>query len=228
MLDKLVTQKFYTAAGQDRFTGRLVKNIARQRDLTNQAQTKTTRKKTGKDFGRGVDTLYRVTLRNHINLSRIADGKANMIISINTVVLSIIITAGAFGFSLEQFSIQASLTYIIPVLMLMATALATIVIAVLSAIPKVVTDDFTIEDVKAHKVSILFFGNFLRLSKDDFVEHLRELKRDEEVLYDDLSRDLYNLGAVLQRKYRLLSISYRVFIAGMILSFLAFVILYLI
>ena len=100
-------------------------------------------------------------------------------------------------------------------------------IAVLSAIPKVVTDTFTLEDVKAHKVSILFFGNFLRLSKDEFVEHLRELKRDEEVLYDDLSRDLYNLGAVLQRKYRLLSISYRVFIAGMILSFLAFVILYL-
>jgi hypothetical protein len=228
LMDTLVNHRFRTPWAQARFTGRQNKNIVKQRELKNKAMIKSTRKRTGKDFGRGVDTLYRVTLRNHINLSRIADGKANMIISINTLVLSIIITAGAFGFSLDQLTLQESLTYLIPVIMLMLTALATIILAVFSALPKVAGENFDMEDVRQHKLSILFFGNFLQLSREQFVDHLRDLKRDQEVLYDDLSRDLYNLGAVLAKKYRLLSLSYKVFIIGLAISILTFFALYLI
>ena len=227
LLDKLVNHRFLTTEAQLKFTARQYKNITKQKGLTSRALTKTTRKRTGKDFGRGVDTLYRVTLRNHINLSRIADGKANMIISINTLVLSIIITAGAFGFSLDQLSFEESLMYLIPVVMLMLTALSTIIIAVFSALPKVSGEKFTMEDVKTHKLSILFFGNFLQLSREDFVEHLRILKTDQEVLYDDLSRDLYNLGAVLKYKYKLLSLSYKVFIIGLVVSIMTFLGLYI-
>jgi len=169
-----------------------------------------------------VDTIYRVTLRNHINLSSIADGKANMIISINTLVLSILITAGSAGFSLSKTSIQENLAYIIPVLILMLTSLLAITFAVFSAIPKVSGQDFTEEDVKQHKVSLLYFGNFLKLEKSEFVSYLRDLKEDQEVLYDDLSRDLYNLGLVLRKKYRLLTYAYRTFVGGLVLSFLVF------
>ena len=95
-----------------------------------------------------------------------------------------------------------------------------------SALPKVAGEEFTKEDVKQHKVSLLFFGNFLRISKPKFVSHLRDLKKDQELLYDDLSRDLYNLGGVLQKKYRLLNISYRIFIGGLVASFIAFLLSY--
>jgi len=222
MLDLQLEIKYYTSEAHEAFSKRKNKNIASQREEIVKARKTTVRKKTGKDFGRGVDTIYRVTLRNHINLSSIADGKANMIISINTLVLSILITAGSAGFSLSKTSIQENLAYIIPVLILMLTSLLAITFAVFSAIPKVSGQDFTEEDVKQHKVSLLYFGNFLKLEKSEFVSYLRDLKEDQEVLYDDLSRDLYNLGMVLRKKYRLLTYAYRTFVGGLVLSFLVF------
>jgi hypothetical protein len=206
------------------YSKRKNKNIASQRESLIDARKIATRKKTGKDFGRGVDTIYRVTLRNHINLSSIADGKANMIISINTLVLSILITATSAGFGFSEDYFIQNRRFIFPVLLLMLTSLLAITFAVFSAIPKVSGQEFTEEDVKSHKVSLLYFGNFLKIPKEEFVGYLRDLKHDQEVLYDDLSRDLYNLGAVLSKKYRLLTIYYRLFVGGLGLSFLVFII----
>lgn len=222
LLELQLDTKFLTPEAHDAFASRKNKNIASQRDKIRKARKTTIRKKTGKDFGRGVDTVYRVTLRNHINLSSIADGKANMIISINTLVLSILITAGSASFSLSPTSIQENLEYILPVLILMLTSLSAITFAVFSAIPKVSGQEFTDEDVRNHNVSLLYFGNFLSLPKKEFVTYLRDLKEDQEVLYDDLSRDLYNLGLVLRKKYRLLTYAYRTFVGGLVLSFLVF------
>ncbi len=223
LLELQLDTKFLTPEAHEAFASRKNKNIAEQRDKIRKARKTTVRKKTGKDFGRGVDTVYRVTLRNHINLSSIADGKANMIISINTLVLSILITAGSAGFSISPANFEKNLEYILPVLLLMVTSLMAITFAVFSAIPKVSGQDFTDEDVKKHKVSLLYFGNFLSLPKEQFVGYLRDLKEDQEVLYDDLSRDLYNLGLVLKKKYRLLTYAYRTFVGGLVLSFLVFV-----
>jgi len=50
-----------------------------------------TQKAAKKGPGRGVETMYRSAYRNHINLSSIADNKANMMISINTIIMSLII-----------------------------------------------------------------------------------------------------------------------------------------
>ena len=222
LLELQLDTKFLTPEAHEAFARRKNKNIAEQRDKIRKARKTTIRKKTGKDFGRGVDTVYRVTLRNHINLSSIADGKANMIISINTLVLSILITAGSASFSLSPTDFKENIRFILPVLMLMITALAAITFAVFSAIPKVSGQEFTEEDVQQHKVSLLYFGNFLSLPKDKFVRYLRDLKADQEVLYDDLSRDLYNLGLVLKKKYRLLTYAYRTFVGGLVLSFLVF------
>ena len=228
LLKILIDKKFYTASAQTRFSKRRNKNITAQHNNIDKAYRKTTRNKTGKEFGRGVDTLYRVTLRNHINLSRIADGKANIIISINTLVLSILITASAAGFSMDSLALESNLRFVIPVFLLMITSLSTIFLAVLSTIPKVSGTDFSLEEIKNHKVSMLFFGNFLQMEQPSFVQHLRDLKKDQELLYDDLSRDLYNLGMVLKKKYHLLAIAYKVFIGGLLLSFLVFLGLYLI
>lgn len=223
MLERLVQTRYHSQEAHEEFSKRLNKNLASLKDDLRKGQRAAIRKKTGKDFGRGVDTIYRVTLRNHMNLSSIADGKANMIISINTLVLSILITAGSAGFSISPTNFEENLEYILPVLLLMVTSLLAITFAVFSAIPKVSGQDFTDEDVKKHNVSLLYFGNFLSLPKEQFVGYLRDLKEDQEVLYDDLSRDLYNLGLVLKKKYRLLTYAYRTFVGGLVLSFLVFV-----
>jgi hypothetical protein len=227
LLDLQMNTSFLTPYALEAFGNRKNKNTAKQQEALADSRKKSIRKKTGKNFGRGIDTLYRITLRNHINLSSIADGKANMIISINTLVLSIMLTAGTAGLSIESVSLSKNLNLIIPILLLMLSSLAAIIFAVLSAIPKVsgAPQEFEKGSLDARKVNLLFFGNFLRLGKEDYVTHLRELKKDQELLYDDLARDLYNLGVVLQKKYQLLTVAYRVFIGGLVLSVIAFLIM---
>ena len=225
-LDILTNHHFYTLPARDKYEGTRIKNIATQRKNFKKARTKTTRIKTGKEFGRGIDTLYRVTLKSHIDFSNIADGKANMIISINTLILSILITASSAGLSLNN-KIFDNFLLISPILILMLTSLMAILFAVFSAIPKVGGQNFEkLDATERHKVSLLFFGNFLRLEKEEFVSYLSDLKKDQSILYDNLSRDLYNLGLVLKKKFRLLNISYWIFIGGLIFSLFVFLLVF--
>jgi len=227
MQQLLIRKKFFTAAGRNKYLKRKNKNILEQSDNLKKARKKTRRKKTGKDFGRGIDTLYRNTLRGHIDLSSIADGKANMIISINTLVLSILITGGSASISLSTFDARENLIIVIPVLILMTTSLGAIIFAVLSAIPKYAS--FGKNNIKKDETerSRLFFNNFLELPQKEFIAYLRELKRDQEDLYDELAKDVYNLGSVLKKKYALLDIAYKLFVGGLACSFLAFLIILL-
>lgn len=222
MMKMLTHSHFYTPAARKRFTNRKNKNILKQRKNLEKATKTSMRIKTGKDFGRGIDTLYRNTLRGHLDLSSIADGKANMIISINTIVLSILITAGSASISISKLNIQENVQFIVPTLILMTSSLGAIIFGVLSAIPKYSETDFDMKDIRDNKVSLLFFNNFLSVEKEEFVEYLNGLKKNQSLLYDDLARDVYNLGSVLKKKYQLLNISYKLFVGGLALSFICF------
>ena len=52
---------------------------------------------------------------------------------------------------------------------------------------------------------------------------MNDLMKDREALYNALTRDLYYLGLVLNRKYYLLRITYGIFTIGIILSVITFV-----
>src|SRR5690606_17937234 len=159
-----------TISAQEQYNTRKNKNILEQRKNLEKATKSSMRVRTGKDFGRGIDTLYRNTLRGHLDLSSIADGKANMIISINTIVLSILITAGSASISISKLNIQENVQFIVPTLILMTSSLGAIIFGVLSAIPKYSEADFDMKDIRDNKVSLLFFNNFLSVEKEEFVE----------------------------------------------------------
>ena len=112
MMDLLALSDYYTPRAKELFLTKKHKNILKQRKNLEKATKTSMRIRTGKDFGRGIDTLYRNTLRGHLDLSSIADGKANMIISINTLVLSILITAGSASISISNFDIQENIQFI--------------------------------------------------------------------------------------------------------------------
>ncbi|HZH87230.1 MAG TPA: Pycsar system effector family protein, partial [Brumimicrobium sp.] len=57
---------------------------------------------------------------------------------------------------------------------------------------------------------------------EDFNEAMNDLMKDRDYLYDTLIKDLYSLGVVLNKKYKLLGISYTVFMIGIIVSVTAF------
>ncbi|MBL3655465.1 Pycsar system effector family protein [Fulvivirga sediminis] len=222
----LVSNSFITAAARSSYERRRVKNIKKQRKNILKARKVTVRTNTGKDFGRGIDTLYRANYRNHINLSAIADGKANMMISINTIMISVIVTLSGASLSLSKGFAVESLRFTIPILILLVGALVSVVFAVLSARPKVTEKDVDLEKVKTDKISLLYFGNFLGVPKEEFVQYLNNLKKDQKRLYDSMSVDIYHLGIVLKEKYRLLSISYNIFVAGLSLTVVAFIVIF--
>lgn len=223
----LVNCNFYTKQAKKAFQKRKIKNIKNQRNLINKAQKTTIRKKTGKEFGRGVDTLYRSNYNNHISLSSIADGKANMMISINTIILSVIVTLSGAGFTFSgSFSVD-HLRYTIPIMVLLLGSLTSVIFAIISARPKVTNHTIEMKDVYEGRSSLLFFGNFIQVDLSTYVNHLSNLKKDQKKLYDSMSIDMYHLGKILQKKYRLLTFSYNAFMVSVSISVLVFIYIFL-
>ncbi len=225
-LDFLSSNKFYTIYAKENFEKRLAKNISKQRANISKNKKENINISTGKYMGRGIDTLYRTTFRNHINLSQIADGKANMMISINTIILSIIITLTASGLTLSGEYFIENLRFTIPVFILLLGSLTSVIFAILSAKPTVTKEKVNIEDIEKSKKSILFFGNFVSLKMEEFIGGIKKLKYDQSLLYDNMSIDLFYLGKVLAKKYMLLSYSYLIFMIGLIISVLSFILIF--
>lgn len=170
---------------------------------------------------RGIQTLFRVTMRNHLKLSDIADTKANILLSVNAIIISL-----AIANIIPDLDSPENKTLMIPTLVLMVFSVASIVGAVMSTRPNVTSGEFTREQVKNGDVNVLFFGNFHRMPYEQFEWAMHEILEEQTFVYESLMKDLYMLGIVLNRKYKLLRITYTIFMIGIILSVLSFIITY--
>lgn len=166
---------------------------------------------------RGIETMFRITSKNHLTLSGMADNKANIMISINSIILSVLVSV-----LFRKFEDYPNL--IIPGMLLVVVCLTTIVFAVLATRPNVSSGTFTREDILERKTNLLFFGNFHGMELDNYMWGMREMMKDADFLYGSMIKDIYFLGIVLGKKYRMLRKSYNVFMYGFIISILAFVI----
>lgn len=166
---------------------------------------------------RGVDTMFRVTLRNHITLSDIADTKANILLSVNAIIVSLVLSN-----LLPKLDNPSNTHLIYPTVVFVLSTLITMILSVLATRPNVTSGKFTKEDVKKKKVNLLFFGNFHKMKLNDFEWAINELMNDKDYLYSSMTKDLYFLGKVLDRKYKILRITYTFFIIGVVLSVTAF------
>ena len=167
--------------------------------------------------GRGVESMFRLTARNQINLSSIADNKANILISINSIVLTVLVSIG-----IGKISDYPVITF--PAIVFIITCLTTIIFAILSTRPKISSGKFTEEDIHNKKVNLLFFGNFYNMKLEEYEWAVKEMMDDQNYLYSSMIRDQYSLGKVISQKYRLLRIAYTVFMIGLILSSILFAI----
>ncbi|MFG4003743.1 Pycsar system effector family protein [Flavobacterium aquidurense] len=168
---------------------------------------------------RGVDTLFRVTLGNHTRLSGIADSKANILLSVNAIIISI-----ALSSIIPKLDSPKNAHLVIPTFIMLISSVVTIIFAILSTRPKVTTGVFTREDIEAKKINLLFFGNFYKMPLEEYDWAMNEMMKDRDYLYSTMIKDLYYLGLVLQRKYNLLRIAYNFFMIGIIVTVIAFVI----
>ncbi|MFN7118820.1 MAG: Pycsar system effector family protein [Saprospiraceae bacterium] len=172
------------------------------------------------DLGRGVETMYRNIYRTHINLSSIADNKANIMLSVNAIIISIVISA-----LIPKLELYPSLR--IPTILLLAVCLGALVFAILATRPKVTKNKLSRTDIDARKANLLFFGNFYNMELDDFHYGMMEMIKDSDFLYSSMTRDLYYLGIVLAQKYQYLRICYGIFMYGLIVSVIVFAIAFL-
>lgn len=169
---------------------------------------------------RGIATMFRIMSENHVNLSQMADSKANIMISVNTIVMSIMV-------SVLLGKLQFYPEYIVPTIILLLVCLSAIVYAILATRPNITKGTFTEEDIKNKKVNLLFFGNFYNMSLPEYDWAMKEMMNDREYLNSSMVKDIYFLGVVLARKYKYLRISYNIFMFGLILAILAFAIAFL-
>ncbi|HEV2130335.1 MAG TPA: Pycsar system effector family protein [Longimicrobiaceae bacterium] len=169
---------------------------------------------------RGVETMFRTSYRTHVDMSSLADSKANIMISINGIIISILLAS-------ISPKIEANPWLLVPTTVLLVGCVTAMVYAVLAARPRVSSTPLTLEAVRRENRNILFFGNFVTLSEADFVEGMGDLMREPEQLYDNMVRDIYSLGKVLQRKFALLRVSYTVFMIGLVASVILYLIVYL-
>mgnify|MGYP001071971630 FL=1 len=159
--------------------------------------------------------MFRTTSKNHLDLSAMADNKANIMISVNTIILSLVVSI-----LIRRLVEFPNLLY--PTLLLVVVCLTTIVLSILATRPNVSSGVFTDEDVLSKKTNLLFFGNFYKMDVKHYEWGVREMMKDGDYLYSSLTRDIYFLGKVLGKKYKYLRIAYTTFMIGFVLAILAF------
>lgn len=177
--------------------------------------TKTDAKTSQKNAERGIQTMFRLISSNHLRLSSMSDNKSHIMISVNSIIISIVISV-LFG-KLAYYK-----EYTIPACVLLAVCLGSMTFSILATRPSISSGRFTEEDIRNKKTNLLFFGNFYRMQLDDYLWAMNQLMKDGEYLYDSMIKDVYFLGVVLSKKYRYLRISYTIFMYGLIIAVIAF------
>lgn len=181
----------------------------------------TDKKKKDKDNrpDKGIETMFRITSANNQRLSDMADNKAHILITVNSIMLSLIV-------SLLLRRLEDHGNLIIPTFILLLVSLTCVVVSILSTRPSIPKGEFTQEDMDKKKVNLLFFGNFYKMSLPSYTEGMIKVMNDKDFLYGTLITDVYSQGVVLGRKYKLIRLAYNIFMFGLIAAVLAFVIAY--
>ncbi|NCD71501.1 HD domain-containing protein [Mucilaginibacter sp. R11] len=166
---------------------------------------------------KGIETMFRISSSNHQRLSDMADNKAHIMITVNSIILSAIISLLLRRLSEYEY-------LIVPTFILLTVSLLAMTFSILSTRPSIPPGTFTKEDVDEKKVNLLFFGNFYRMPIEDYIYGMQKVMEDKEFLYGSLIKDVYTQGVVLGKKYRLLRIGYNIFMFGLIIAVIAFII----
>jgi hypothetical protein len=166
-------------------------------------------------MARGIQTMFRLTSENHFHLSELADRKANILISVNSIMISVIL-----GFLVRRLSDSPHL--MIPSIVFLMSSLTTIILAILATRPKITEGKFQREDILNKKTNLIFFGNFYRSTLEEYEWAMSTLMKDNDYLYSVLIKDIHQTGIVLGRKYRLVRLAYTTFMVGLTLSVITF------
>ncbi|MES2429046.1 MAG: Pycsar system effector family protein [Bacteroidota bacterium] len=187
--------------------------IVKEKDSTTQKEEKKKKDRPEK----GIETMFRITSGNNQRLSDMADNKAHILITVNSIILSAII-------SLVLRKLEENGFLAIPSFILLTVSLLSMIFSILATRPSIPEGTFTPKDIDDKKVNLLFFGNFYKMGLQEYTNGMLKVMDDREFLYGTLIKDVYSQGVVLGRKYRLLRIAYNIFMFGLIIAVAAFIV----
>ncbi|CAN5614207.1 hypothetical protein BH10BAC3_BH10BAC3_34820 [soil metagenome] len=164
---------------------------------------------------RGIEMMFRVSSANNVRISVMADNKAHIMITVNSIIISVVL-------GLIVRNIESHRNLILPSIVLLTINVFTIIYSVLATRPAFSKGIFTDEQVERKSINMLFFGSFYNMGFSDYSNAMKKVMTDTEFLYACLLKDLYWQGKVLGRKYKLLRIAYTIFLFGIIVSVIAF------
>ena len=178
--------------------------------------------KTGQ--GRSVQTLFRVTMRQQINHIAIADNKAGMIISIDTLIIGLVMTLLGSGITVNGTEFLSRELLTIPFGILLVMCLVSAIFSVSAAKPKIIR---TVSDRPAIRQSRLFFGYINDQSQEEYIDEISDILASGQEIHKNLIIDIHNQGKILTKKYTRLHWAYTFFMWGLIGSVGSFFILWM-
>ena len=165
---------------------------------------------------RGIETLFRTNYRVNMDLTSLADAKANIMISINGLIVSILIASIAPG-------IEKNPWLLIPTSLFLVGCLGSLIFAVLAARPRVQSHVVTKDSALQNRTNVLFFGNFHHMPQEDYVDVMKEVVQDPTQIYEMMIKDIYGVGSVLQKKYQMIRRSYTIFLGALVVGVVGFI-----
>jgi len=156
-----------------------------------------------------LDQMIRQTRAHHVSLSSMADRKANMMLTIASLMIPL-----STGFLYDDRSHLAAVT-------LIGFCVLTIVMAAFAAMPKIKTGKKpgTNSDIEETSFNLLFFGSFASMSYSEYSDAMETMMNDSNAVYETQVREIYSMGQYLaKKKYRFVQLSYLSFIAGVLTS----------
>lgn len=211
-LDFIKKHEYYTPAAKMMFVAMKELNRKKLKKWVKEGRSSKTNSEAARVSiveSRSSQMMFKTALRNHMDLSNLADNKANIMLSVNALIITIAMPVLAS--QLRQHP-----EYIIPFIMILGTCLSSMVFATLATVPMKMTGLTDMESIKAGRSNLFFFGNFYSMSYTDYKLGIQEVTSKEENLEDSIMRDLFFLGKSLGRKYRQLRICYIIFMIGMV------------
>ena len=178
-----------------------------------------------KSGGRGRETVFRVTYQNEISLIRIADNKAHLIISFNSIIIGVILTVSGIkkGSNIIE---NSDYRMWIPILFILLSSVLSMVFAIQAARPQLRRPKKNPSPEESKQSSLLFFANISQMALDEYMAHMKKLLKSRMAIHENMIIDIYNQARVLSTKYRLLYIAYQIFMYGIVIGVMAFILVH--
>jgi Family of unknown function (DUF5706) len=168
---------------------------------------------------KSAQTMFKTALRNHIDLSAIADNKANIMLSVNALIIT-------FALPLLGKEIASNRVLLFPTILLLSVCVVSMIFATMATRPIPMKGYSSMESILAKKSNLFFFGNYYRMSFEEYEQGMNATVADDTILDTTIMRDLFFLGRTLGFKYAHLRKCYTIFMYGIIVTVIAFVVVF--